>query len=194
MNVLVLYYSRHGSTRELAYKIAQGVEECGVEAKLRTVPEVSAMSEQSTATVPAQGDPYVSEQDLLECSGLAMGSPTRFGNMAAPMKYFLDTTTATWLKGNLVNKPACVFTASASLHGGQETTLLTMMLPLLHQGMIIVGLPYTEAELHNTTSGGSPYGVSHVANKQQGSQLTVEEQVLAIEQGRRLAKVAMKMG
>lgn len=193
INILVLYYSRHGATRSLAYKIAQGIEAGGCEAVLRTVPQVSANNEQLETEVPNTGDPYVSKSDLINCAGLALGSPTRFGNMAAPMKYFLDSTSDIWLKGSLINKPACVFTSSGSMHGGQESTLLTMMIPLLHQGMVIAGLPYTEPELHDTTTGGSPYGVTHVAGKTANRGLSKDEQALAIAQGKRLASLASSL-
>lgn len=191
--VLILYYSRHGATKRMANKIAQGVEKSGLEALLRTVPEVSNNIQQSQAPVPEQGDPYVTKQDLQVCSGLALGSPTRFGNMAAPLKYFLDETSSEWLAGILVGKPAAVFTSTSSLHGGQETTLLTMMIPLLHHGMLISGLPYTLPELHTTKTGGSPYGVTHYANGENRSQLSDDENTLCIAQGQRLAEFCHKL-
>ncbi|HTH43841.1 MAG TPA: NAD(P)H:quinone oxidoreductase, partial [Oxalicibacterium sp.] len=160
--ILVLYYSRHGATRKLAEFIGQGIDSvAGCEARLRTVPAVSTVTEATEPDVPDNGAPYVELRDLEECAGLALGSPTRFGNMAAPMKYFLDGTTSQWLSGALAGKPACLFTSTGSLHGGQESTLLSMMLPLLHHGMLILGLPYTQPELMTTASGGTPYGASH---------------------------------
>ena len=171
--VLVLYYSRHGATREMARHIAQGVERAGLEARLRTVPAVSADCEATAPDIPERGDLYASLDDLAGCAGLVLGSPTRFGNMAAAMKYFLDGTTALWLNGALIDKPAAVFTSTGSLHGGQESTLLTMMLPLLHHGMVMVGLPYSEPALSATRTGGTPYGASHWAgsdNSQQSQQ------------------------
>lgn len=187
--VLVLYYSRNGSTRHLAYKIAQGIEQHGCEARIRTVPAVSDQIGEQQA-IPETGDVYVSNQDLVECSGLALGSPTRFGNMAAAMKYFWDGTTKEWLGGALVDKPASVFTSTGSLHGGQETTLMTMMLPLLHHGMVMVGIPYTEPQLQTSTGGGTPYGASHVSGIKGDNRLSEEEAQLAVAQGVRLAKMA----
>lgn len=186
--VLVLYYSQGGATKLLAEQIAVGVEANGVNALLRTVPKVSDNFEPQEA-VPQHGAPYVTLDELSNCAGLALGSPTRFGNMAAPMKYFLDSTSGLWLKGQLVDKPACVFTSSASLHGGQETTLQSMMLPLLHHGMVICGLPYTEPELSATTSGGTPYGVSHVTFNQSNG-LSASEKKLCLAQGKRIADFA----
>ena len=188
--ILVLYYSRSGSTRNLAYKIAQGIERQGCEARIRTVPAVSDNLGEIQSQVPDAGDVYVSKQDLQECSGLALGSPTRFGNMAAAMKYFWDSTTGEWLSGCLVDKPACVFTSSGSLHGGQETTLMSMMLPLMHHGMVMVGIPYTEPQLQSTQSGGTPYGVTHHAGIQGENNLSEDEQALAVAQGSRLARIA----
>lgn len=178
--VLVLYYSQHGSTRNLANQIALGIEQQGCIARVRTVPSMTSNAE------PA--DPLVSHQDLYDCQGLAMGSPTRFGQMSANLKAFWDSTSDIWLKGALNDKPACVFSSSGSLHGGQESTLLAMMLPLLHHGMLIMGIPYAEPALHTTQSGGSPYGATHFANHQQGSQLTGEEKQLAVALGKRLAR------
>jgi len=191
--VLILYYSRHGATQAIANSIALGVEKSGLEARLRCVPEVSNNFTNKQNLVPNSGDPYVVKQDLEDCCALALGSPTRFGNMAAPLKYFLDDTSAQWLAGTLENKPACVFTSTSSMHGGQETTLLTMMIPLLHHGMILCGLPYSNPELHTTLSGGSPYGVTHLAQGDSKSKLTTEEQKLCIAQGRRLAVLAAKL-
>ncbi|WP_158968689.1 NAD(P)H:quinone oxidoreductase [Paraglaciecola sp. L3A3] len=192
--VLVLYYSKHGATQAMANNIALGVEQVGLEACLRTVPEVSSNIGEHQQAVPSVGDPYVCLQDLVECSALALGSPTRFGNMAAPLKYFLDQTSAQWLSGSLENKPGCVFTSSSSMHGGQESTLLSMMLPLLHHGMLICGLPYSVPQLHTTLTGGSPYGVSHLAQGNNPTKLSEEEKTMCIEQGKRLANMAAKLG
>ncbi len=186
--VLVLYYSQSGATQKLAEQIALGVEAYGMEAMLRTVPKVSNNIDPQDQ-IPQQGAPYVTMEELTQCAGLAVGSPTRFGNMAAPMKYFWDGTSSAWLKGQLVDKPACVFTSSASLHGGQETTLQTMMIPLLHHGMLICGLPYTEPELSATTTGGTPYGVSHVTFNQNDG-LSNTEKSLCFAQGKRIAHFA----
>jgi NAD(P)H dehydrogenase (quinone) len=192
--ILVLYYSRYGSVRQMAQFVARGIEQvAGASARLRTVPEVSTVCEAVAPGVPAAGSPYVELKDLEECSALALGSPTRFGNMAAPLKYFLDSTSALWLKGALSGKPAAVFTSTSSLHGGQETTLLSMLLPLLHHGMVIVGLPYTESELLSTTTGGTPYGASHVAGAASDRPISDEEKKLCIALGRRLATIAVKL-
>lgn len=192
--ILVLYYSRHGATRKLAECIAQGIESVsGCEARLRTVPQISTVTEATEAQIPATGAPYVELQDLEECQGLALGSPTRFGNMAAPLKYFLDGTSAQWLSGALSGKPACVFTSTGSLHGGQESTLLTMMMPLLHHGMLIMGLPYTEKNLMTTHSGGSPYGATHWSGIGGDLVMTEETRELAIALGKRLALNARKL-
>lgn len=192
--VLVLYYSQSGATKNLAYKIAQGIEKQGLEARLRTVPKVSDnLGAQQQASIPAEGDPFVNKADIKDCVGIALGSPTRFGNMAAPMKYFLDSTSSEWLSGTLSGKPACVFTSTSSLHGGQESTLLSMMLPLLHHGMLICGLPYSEPALHTTQSGGTPYGVTHVAGSEQNPTLSDEEAELCIAQGQRIAKIALDL-
>jgi NAD(P)H dehydrogenase (quinone) len=192
--ILVLYYSRHGATRKLADLIAQGIESVpGVDARLRTVPAVSTVTEATEADIPAGGAPYVELQDLADCAGLALGSPTRFGNMAAPMKYFLDGTAAQWLSGTLSGKPAAVFTSTGSLHGGQESTLLTMMIPLLHHGMMIMGLPYTNPELMTTSSGGSPYGPTHWTGIDGNKPLTDDEKRLAIATGKRLAETAVRL-
>ncbi|SEG02925.1 NAD(P)H:quinone oxidoreductase [Marinobacterium lutimaris] len=188
--VLVLYYSRHGATRTLARHIARGIEESGVRALLRTVPPVSALCEAAAPAVPDEGAPYCTEQDLAQCSGLALGSPTRFGNMAAPMKYFIDSTSSLWLSGALIDKPACVFSSSASMHGGQETTLLSMMLPLLHHGCVLAGLPYSESGLNETQGGGTPYGATHVAGSDGKRAVDDTELALCLAQGRRLGKLA----
>lgn len=190
--VLVLYYSRNGSTKNLAHQIAQGIDKSGAQAVVRTVPSVSADTHASSPVVPNDGDIYATEQDLLDCDGLIIGSPTRFGNMAAPLKYFLDSTSKLWLKGSLSGKPAAVFSSTSSLHGGQESTLLTMMLPLLHHGMLIVGLPYSEADLHTTTTGGTPYGATHLANDH-NTRLSVEEKNLAQALGYRVADIAQRL-
>ena len=192
--ILVLYYSRHGAVRQMAQIIARGVESVsGVAARVRTVPEVSTVAESVAARVPDAGAPYVELRDLEECCGLALGSPTRFGNMAAPLKYFLDTTAGLWLKGALAGKPAAVFTSTGSMHGGQETTLTSMMTPLLHHGMLLVGLPYTEPELTTTTTGGTPYGASHVAGATSDRALSEDEKKLCFALGKRLAATAMKL-
>jgi NAD(P)H dehydrogenase (quinone) len=194
INVLVLYYSRHGATRQLAELIAEGVEIVpGVTARLRTVPAISAVCEATESDIPASGPPYVENKDLQECAGLALGSPTRFGNMASAMKYFLDNTTAEWLSGALVGKPACVFTSTGSMHGGQESTLLSMMIPLMHHGMVIVGLPYSHPELMNTQTGGTPYGVTHFAKADGSAPISADEKKLALAQGKRLAEMARKL-
>jgi NAD(P)H dehydrogenase (quinone) len=193
-DVLVLYYTQGGSIRRMAELIAEGVERVpGASARLRTVPRVAATTTVAEPAVPDAGAPYCELKDLEECIGLALGSPTRFGNMAAPMKYFLDGTGGLWLSGALAGKPACVFTSTASLHGGQETTLVSMMLPLLHHGMLIVGLPYTEAELLSTQSGGTPYGPSHLAGSIDDKPISDAERKLCIAQGRRLAQAALKL-
>ena len=192
--ILVLYYSQHGAVKQLAQLIARGVESVpGCQARLRTVPKVSTVCEATAPAIPDTGAPYVEPADLVECAGLALGSPTRFGNMAAAMKYFLDGSTGLWLNGALAGKPACVFTSSSSLHGGQESTLLSMMLPLLHHGMLLVGLPYSEPALSATQTGGTPYGVSHVAGPNNDRPISDDERKLAIAQGKRLAEVALKL-
>jgi NAD(P)H dehydrogenase (quinone) len=194
LTILILYYSRHGSVRKLAEMIAQGVESvAGCDARLRTVPAVSTVTEATEPEVPLDGAPYVELQDLEQCAGLALGSPTRFGNMAAAMKYFWDGTSAQWLSGTLSGKPACVFTSTGSQHGGQESTLLTMMVPLLHHGMMVMGLPYTHPELMTTTSGGSPYGATHWSGLDGKKPFTEDEKRLAIAMGRRLAEAAIKL-
>jgi NAD(P)H dehydrogenase (quinone) len=193
--ILVLYYSRHGATLELARAIAQGIDSVpGAEARVRTVPAVSTVCEASAPDIPADGPPYAELRDLEECAGLALGSPTRFGNMAAPLKYFLDGTTPQWLSGALAGKPACVFTSTGSLHGGQESTLLSMMLPLLHHGMMLVGIPYTESALTATEGGGTPYGASHHARADgRGYGLSADEKTLAVALGARLARAALAL-
>ncbi len=192
--ILVLYYSRNGSVAKLAQQVARGVSQVdGIEARLRTVPPVSTTCEAVDAAVPDEGAPYASIEDLEGCAGLALGSPTRFGNMAAPMKYFLDGTSSLWLSGALVNKPASVFSSTSSMHGGQETTLVSMMLPLIHHGMLLLGLPYTEPALSNTEQGGTPYGATHVAGLSGDKPLTPEEIELAKAQGARLARVALQV-
>lgn len=194
-DVLVLYYSRYGSTEALAREVCQGVDSVtGMAARLRTVPAVSSVAEASEDGIPDSGPPYATNSDLADCAGLVMGSPTRFGNMAAALKYFLDGTGGEWLAGKAVGKPAGVFTSSASLHGGQESTLLTMAVPLLHHGMFIVGLPYTEAAVATTTTGGSPYGATHVSWNRQSDALADEEKQLARALGKRVAETAKKLG
>jgi NAD(P)H dehydrogenase (quinone) len=192
--ILVLYYSRYGAVKQMAHYIARGVESVPqMEAKIRTVPPVSPTTEASDAAVPESGAPYVTLDDVKNCAGLALGSPTRFGNMAAPMKYFIDQASGLWLSGSLVNKPAAVFSSSASLHGGQESTLLSMMLPLFHLGCVLVGIPYSEPDLNTTQSGGTPYGASHVAGASSNQPLTEEEQRLCVALGKRLAQIAVKL-
>jgi len=191
--ILVLYYSRHGATAEMARQIARGVELGGLEARLRTVPEVSAECAAVAPEIPAEGALYASLDDLRHCAGLALGSPTRFGNMAAPLKYFLDGTSSLWLTGELVGKPAAVFTSTASLHGGQEATLLSMLLPLLHHGMLVCGLPYSEAALLETHGGGTPYGASHHAGSDGKRPLDEHETTLCRALGLRLAQTARRL-
>ena len=192
--ILVLYYSRYGSTLNLARQIGRGIDSVeGAAARLRTVPPVSTVSEATAPAVPDSGAPYAEARDLEECIGLALGSPTRFGNMAAPLKYFLDGTSPQWLAGALTGKPAAVFTSTTSMHGGQESTLLSMTLPLLHHGMLIVGLPYSEPDLSTTLDGGTPYGASHVSGHDGRTQLSEAEARLAFALGRRLALTALKL-
>ncbi|MHB0775468.1 NAD(P)H:quinone oxidoreductase [Halomonas sp. WWR20] len=192
--ILVLYYSRHGATRTLAEQMTAGVESvAGIAARLRTVPEVSPTCEAVEPSIPAEGAVYVDEDDLRGCAGLALGSPTRFGNMAAPLKYFLDMTSTLWMNGALVDKPATAFTSTASLHGGQESTLLTMLVPLLHHGMVYAGVPYSETTLLSTQSGGTPYGTSHVAGARGENDVTRDERTLAHAQGRRVARLALAL-
>jgi NAD(P)H dehydrogenase (quinone) len=193
-DILVLYYSQGGSVRRLADCIAEGIErESGAAARLRTVPKVAPVTQTTEPAVPPTGAPYCTHEELAPCIGLALGSPTRFGNMAAPLKYFLDSTTGLWLSGALAGKPACVFTSSASMHGGQESTLLSMMLPLMHHGMLLVGLPYSEAALSQTQSGGTPYGPSHVAGSGDDHPITADERTLCIAMGQRLAQTALRL-
>jgi NAD(P)H dehydrogenase (quinone) len=192
--ILVLYYSRHGAVAEMAKQVARGVEQVtGIEARIRTVSAISTTCEAVADDIPDDGPLYCSEQDLQHCAGLVMGSPTRFGNMAAPLKYFIDGTSSLWLSGAMINKPAAVFTSSASLHGGQESTLLTMMLPLLHHGMLMVGLPYSESSLMNTQSGGTPYGASHLAGQQNDRELDQDELSLCRALGKRVAGIALSL-
>lgn len=192
--VLILYYSRHGATRRMAERLAAGVESCrGVEARLRTVPPVSPTCEAVDPEIPTEGAVYAKLDDLRYCSGLALGSPTRFGNMAAPLKHFIDSTSELWVGGALIDKPATAFTSTSSLHGGQETTLISMLLPLLHHGMVYAGLPYSAIELMETTGGGTPYGASHVAGKRSDRPLDDDERQLAYAQGQRLARLTLAL-
>lgn len=194
-HILILYYSRSGATAEMARLIARGVEEVsGIEARLRTVPRVSTVCEAVEDRIPSGGPPYAELDDLRHCAGLALGSPTRFGNMATPLKYFLDSTSPLWMAGALIGKPAAVFTSTSSLHGGQETTLWSMMLPLLHHGMLLLGLPYSETDLLRTTTGGTPYGPSHLAGPQSDLPLSEEEKRLCQALGKRLARAALALG
>jgi NAD(P)H dehydrogenase (quinone) len=194
MDILVLYYSRHGATRRLADLVATGVDSvAGVHARMRTVPPVAPVTEVAAPPVPPSGSPYVELRDLEECGGLALGSPTRFGNMAAPLKHFLDGTGTLWHAGTLAGKPAALFTSTSTMHGGQESTLISMMLPLLHHGMLIIGVPYTERDLYETTAGGTPYGASHLARENTSAGLTDAEKRLAIALGKRLARVALQV-
>lgn len=190
--ILVLYYSRYGNVAKMAQLIGRGIESVpGCTARIRTVPPVSTVVESTADSIPASGPPYATNRDLEECAGLALGSPTRFGNMAAPLKYFLDGTTDLWISGKLIGKPAAVFTSTASMHGGQETTLLSMMLPLLHHGMLIIGVPYSIPELITTTAGGTPYGPSHTAGQNADREITPEEKQICIAQGKRLAETVL---
>lgn len=192
--ILVLYYSQGGAVRDMAQLIARGVESVpGASARIRTVPRVSANCEATEADIPPSGAPYAELSDLEQCSGVALGSPTRFGNMAAAMKYFLDGTAGLWLKGALVGKPSAVFTSTGSMHGGNESTLLTMMLPLLHHGMLIVGLPYSEPALSTTSTGGTPYGASHVGGSVDDRPISEDERKLCLALGKRLAETAIKL-
>jgi NAD(P)H dehydrogenase (quinone) len=192
--ILILYYSRGGSVARLARQIARGVDEvAGMQARLRSVPPVAAVTQQAAPPEPEEGAPYATRADLAECAGLVLGSPTRFGNMAAPLKHFLDGTGAEWASGSLVGKPAAVFTSTATQHGGQESTLLSMMLPLLHHGMLVLGLPYTERALNSTREGGTPYGASHVAGLEDDRPLSADEQTLARALGRRVAELAARL-
>jgi len=192
--VLILYYSRQGATEKMARLIGRGVEQAqGIEARIRTVPAVSTVCENTASEIPENGAVYCTEDDLRHCSGLILGSPTRFGNMAAPMKYFIDGTSALWLSGALIDKPAAVFTSTSSLHGGQESTLLSMMNPLLHHGMIICGLPYSESQLSTTQSGGTPYGASHLAGPTSDRKVDNDESELCVALGKRIANIALKL-
>jgi NAD(P)H dehydrogenase (quinone) len=192
--ILVLYYSVGGSVRRMAEFVAEGVERVpGAMALLRTVPKVAPVTQIAAPAIPTEGAPYAELHDLESCAGLALGSPTRFGSLAAPLKHFLDGTSAFWLKGTLAGKPACVFTSTGSMHGGQESTLLTMMLPLLHHGMLIVGVPYTQAEVNATRTGGTPYGPSHFAGVADDQPVADAERTLCIAQGKRLAEIALKL-
>ncbi len=193
-DILVLYYSRYGATEKMAQLVARGIEEVeGMQARLRTVPAVSTVCEASEDSIPASGEPYATPDDLRECAALALGSPTRFGNMAAPLKYFLDGTGSLWLGAELAGKPAAVFTSTSSMHGGQETTLLSMMLPLLHHGMLLLGIPYSETDLLHTDAGGTPYGASHLAGTDSKKPLTEAEQRLCRALGKRLAETTAKL-
>jgi len=193
-DILILYYSRYGATADMAHHLARGVEQVpGAQARLRTVPPVSTVCEATADDIPEQGPPYASLEDLQSCDALALGSPTRFGNMAAPLKYFLDSTSPLWLAGALVGKPAAVFTSTSSMHGGQESTLLSMMLPLLHHGMLLLGVPYTQTELLSTRSGGTPYGASHLAGVNSDQALSEEEKTLCLALGQRLATTAQAL-
>ncbi len=191
--ILVLYYSKYGSTRQMAHLIAQGIENLGVVAKIRTVAEIFPVVQQAEASIPAQGDIYCTQEELAGCAGLALGSPTRFGNMASQMKYFWDQTTSLWLSGALHDKPACVFTSTGSMHGGQESTLISMYPPLLHHGMLILGLANSEPALSNTKAGGTPYGASHVSGSKHDHELSQDEKKLCIVQGERLARLVLKL-
>lgn len=191
--VLVLYYSKYGSTKEMAHLIANGVESTGMAVKIRTVPNLSTVVKEAEASIPETGDIYCTLDELAQCSGLALGSPTRFGNMASEMKYFWDQTTSIWLNGALHDKPACVFTSSGSMHGGQESTLLTMLPPLFHHGMMIIGLNNSHPSLSNTKTGGTPYGASHVSGARHDQALSQDEKVLCELQGKRLANIAQKL-
>ena len=194
IDILVLFYSRHGAVAQMAQLIARGIEEIpGVKARIRTVPSVSTVCEAVEDSIPGAGPPYVSHDDLKQCAGIALGTPTRFGNMAAPLKYFLDGTSSLWLSGALIGKPAAVFTSTSSMHGGQETTLLSMMMPLLHHGALIVGIPYSETDLMHTKSGGTPYGASHFAGADNKNPLSAEEKQLCKALGKRLAETAVKL-
>lgn len=193
--ILILYYSRYGATLAMAQQIARGVEQAGnIEARLRTVPAVSTVIEATEPAMPNEGAIYCSESDLKNCAGLILGSPTRFGNMAAPMKYFLDGTSNAWVNGDLIDKPAAVFTSTSTLHGGQESTLLSMMLPLIHHGMVIAGIPYSEAVLSSTKTGGSPYGASHLAAGENTQTLSDDEITLCQSLGKRIARIALQLG
>ncbi len=191
--ILVLYYSKYGTTRQMARAIASGIELSGVKARIRTVPEVSSVTTTIVPSIPLEGELYATIDDLQDCAGLALGSPTHFGNMASPMKYFWDQTATLWLSGALQGKPACVFTASGSMHGGQETTLITMMIPLLHHGMLLLGLPYSEVALSRTTRGGTPYGASHVSGADHDQAVSSDEKALCVAQGKRIGLLVQQL-
>ncbi len=191
-HILVLYYSRTGNTQKMALEIANGIESTGCEAMMRTVPAVSNNTEASEPSIPIEGAPYCTLDELQSCEGLVMGSPTRFGNMAAPLKHFLDQTSNIWISGNLVGKPAGLFTSTSTLHGGQESTLLSMAIPLLHHGMVITGIPFTEPELHSKVSSASPYGATSISSEQ-SNELTTEERKLCFALGKRVANLAKKI-
>ncbi|MDQ8936607.1 NAD(P)H:quinone oxidoreductase [Acinetobacter rudis] len=191
--ILVLYYSKYGSVKQMAELIAKGVESTGLNVKIRTVPELATVVTEAAASIPEEGDLYCSLDDLANCAGLALGSPTRFGNMASEMKYFWDQTTSLWLNGALHDKPACVFTASGTMHGGQESTLLTMLPPLFHHGMMIMGLNNTQPALSNTKTGGTPYGASHVSGARHDQAMSEDERVLCEAQGKRLAEIVQRL-
>lgn len=192
--ILILYYSRYGSVKQMSQHIARGIESVpGCEAVIRTVPPVAPKTEIAEPPIPESGAPYATLEDLKNCDGLALGSPTRFGNMAAPLKYFIDSASSLWLSGNLVNKPAAVFSSTASLHGGQESTLLSMMMPLFHLGFIVLGIPYTEKDLNTTLSGGTPYGATHYTGPEGKNPVTEEEQRLCFALGKRLAEITSKL-
>ncbi|TCM70751.1 NAD(P)H dehydrogenase (quinone) [Acinetobacter calcoaceticus] len=191
--ILVLYYSKYGSVKQMAQRIANGIESTGMAVKIRTVPNLSTVVKEAAPSIPEQGDLYCTLEDLENCAGLALGSPTRFGNMASEMKYFWDQSTSLWLNGALHNKPACVFTASGSMHGGQESTLLSMLPPLFHHGMMIMGLTNADAALSNTKTGGTPYGASHVSGPRHDQALSPDEILLCEAQGKRLAEVVLKL-
>jgi len=194
INILVVYFSEHGKTRQLAHWIAEGVERIeGAQANVRALPKVSAVSEQVEPEIPEQGAVYATQQELSECDGLALGSPTYFGNMAAPVKYFLDQSAGAWVQGQLANKPACVFTSTSSMHGGHESTLLSMMIPLMHHGMLMLGLPYSNSSLNTTQQGGTPYGAGHITGPNHDNPINEDEKSLAIALGERLAATAKKL-
>lgn len=193
-NILVLYYSRYGAVKQMAQYVARGIESVpSVEARIRTVPPVSPTAEATAPSLPESGAPYATLEDLKTCDGLALGSPTRFGNMAAPLKYFLDTTSSLWLAGSLIDKPAAVFSSTASMHGGQETTLMSMMLPLMHLGFVLVGIPYTEPDLNNTLTGGTPYGATHFTGPDGKKPISAEEERLCFAMGKRLAEIGVRL-
>ena len=193
-DILILYYSRHGATYEMAQLVSRGIEEVpGAQARLRTVPPVSTICEATADDIPDEGPPYATHDDLKECIGLALGSPTRFGNIASPLKYFFDSTSDLWLSGALAGKPTAVFTSTSSMHGGQESTLLSMALPLIHHGMLLTGLPYSETDLMHTSSGGTPYGASHLAGADSKREITDEEKRLCKALGKRVAEIAVKL-